>query len=143
MNQSGNDSTQHDSTDTTTVPWWRRGVVYQVYVRSYADANGDGTPISGEILPGEEEYAWAFEYEGEEYRMAVDTRGYRYRLDVPIPVQVTSGRIRGSATEPYAELMKKPGVEYAPEIPAGEVPPAVDPSMPVGDLPLPEPVQPG
>src|ERR1700712_3362464 len=23
-------------------PWWRDGVVYQVYVRSFADASGDG-----------------------------------------------------------------------------------------------------
>jgi alpha-glucosidase len=23
-------------------PWWERAVIYQVYPRSYADANGDG-----------------------------------------------------------------------------------------------------
>ncbi|KRV47830.1 alpha-glucosidase [Wenjunlia vitaminophila] len=27
---------------STTGPWWRSAVIYQVYVRSFADANGDG-----------------------------------------------------------------------------------------------------
>ena len=27
--------------------WWRSAVVYQVYVRSFADANGDGIGTSG------------------------------------------------------------------------------------------------
>jgi len=29
--------------------WWRRAVVYQVYVRSFADANGDGTGDLGGV----------------------------------------------------------------------------------------------
>jgi alpha-glucosidase len=31
------------TTDSGAENWWRHGVVYQVYVRSFADGNGDGT----------------------------------------------------------------------------------------------------
>lgn len=39
---------EHSSASPTPIPtqdapWWRRGVVYQVYVRSFADGNNDGT----------------------------------------------------------------------------------------------------
>src|SRR3954462_2426158 len=29
-------------TDHDAVPWWQRGLIYQVYPRSFQDSNGDG-----------------------------------------------------------------------------------------------------
>ncbi len=69
-------------------------------------------------------YARAFEVEKTEYRMKIDTRGYRYELLEPIPVSVTKGRIRGGTKEPYEGLLSKPG-EPAP--------PAADPDNPTTD----------
>ena len=33
---------QLDRPATAAPPWWRRAVIYQIYIRSFADANGDG-----------------------------------------------------------------------------------------------------
>jgi alpha-glucosidase len=39
-------------------PWWRRGVVYQVYPRSFADSNGDGIGDLEGLRRGVDHLAW-------------------------------------------------------------------------------------
>jgi alpha-glucosidase len=39
-------------------PWWRAGVVYQIYPRSFADSNGDGIGDLGGIIGGLDYLAW-------------------------------------------------------------------------------------
>ncbi len=46
--------------------------------------------------------------EGRSFHMKISTRGYRYELVEPIPVQVNRGRIRGSRSSPIADYVLKP-----------------------------------
>jgi hypothetical protein len=57
----------------------------------------------------------SFNHQGKTYVMKLDTRGYKYELVEPIPVTVTEGRVRGTRTKPYKEMMPKPGVDYDAE----------------------------
>ncbi len=40
------------------VPWWRRGLLYQIYVRSFADTNGDGVGDLGGVINRLDHLAW-------------------------------------------------------------------------------------
>jgi alpha-glucosidase len=48
-----------NSTDgAESFPWWKRGVIYQIYPRSFQDSNGDGTGDLRGIIDRLEYLAW-------------------------------------------------------------------------------------
>ncbi|MEZ4449489.1 MAG: hypothetical protein R3B09_08415 [Nannocystaceae bacterium] len=49
-----------------------------------------------------------FEWEGNEYNISLKTRGYRYQIPRPIPVEVLKGRIKGKRKNPIEEYLPKP-----------------------------------
>ena len=53
-------------------------------------------------------YGRTFEYEGQKVHMSIDTRGYVFELDPPVPVTVTRGRVLGTRQTPYTEYIIKP-----------------------------------
>jgi hypothetical protein len=53
--------------------------------------------------------------DGETYMIQLDSKGYRYELTDPLPVNVLTGNIRGRQRSPIEHYMPKPGVEYGEE----------------------------
>lgn len=44
--------------DRSPTPWWRHGVIYQIYIRSFADSNGDGIGDLRGVLEHLDHLAW-------------------------------------------------------------------------------------
>jgi hypothetical protein len=48
----------------------------------------------------------------ETYNITLNSKGYKYELRNPLPINVLTGRIRGKQKTPIEHYMPKPGVEY-------------------------------
>jgi len=57
-------------------------------------------------------FSKAVEVDGEAFTITLSSRGYKYELAEPVPVEVLSGRIRGSQRSPIEIYMPKPEEEY-------------------------------
>jgi hypothetical protein len=62
----------------------------------------------------------SFTYGDKEYEYVIDTHGYYYELEEPVPVLVSPGRIKGQVRHPIQEYLPKPGVDYDEGGPPGE-----------------------
>ena len=49
-----------------------------------------------------------FSHEGNNFKLSLKTRGYRYNLPEPIPVHVLEGRVRGDRKSPIDGYIAKP-----------------------------------
>ena len=58
-----------------------------------------------------------FEHKGEQFLMNMRTRGYRYEMTPPVPVNVLEGNVRGEAQEPIEDYIKKPNLTYQDDLP--------------------------
>lgn len=59
-------------------------------------------------------FAREFTHEDQTFKIALKTRGYRYKLAAPIAVEVTEGRIKGNRKTPIEGYIPKPSSTPAP-----------------------------
>ncbi len=57
-----------------------------------------------------------FEHRGEEYQMDIWTRGYKYEMTPPVPVNVLEGNVKGAKQDPIKQRVKKPTVLYQEDL---------------------------
>lgn len=85
-----------------------------------------------------------FTYNGKKYSVKLNTKGYYFEIDPPIPVFVTRGRIMGKTKEPITDFVRKADVRY-PGHDGGKSPqaPSPDGSAPSSSPPSSSPPPPG
>jgi hypothetical protein len=66
----------------------------------------------GEVSAG---YSRQAEVDGEAFVINIASRGYRYELVDPVPIEVLRGNVRGTQRTPVEHYMPKPGTEYGPD----------------------------
>ena len=71
-----------------------------------------------------------FTHDDQTFKIALKTRGYRYKLAAPIAVEVLEGRIKGSRKTPVEGYIPKPGNAAAPA--DGSVSETAEPAAPGG-----------